>query len=113
MLLTQKHVEKVLFGVSPFDSEHFDAAEWSKGGIYPSPNCIRFHPRVMFACGGSPASVRKGTVSNSYFYVLKSCVLINVTTEGYVGATTVMNQDECVRLCLCFLIHFFDVWMHS
>ena len=33
MLLTQKHKEKVLFGVSPLDSEHFDAADWSKGGI--------------------------------------------------------------------------------
>ena len=32
MLLTQKDVEKVLFGISPFDSEHFDAAERSKGG---------------------------------------------------------------------------------
>ncbi len=73
MLLTQKHEEKALFGVSPYDSEPFDAAEWSKGGISPPPICIRFHPRVMFACGGSLASVRKGTVSDSYFYVLKSC----------------------------------------
>lgn len=36
MLLTQKDAEKVLFGVSPFDSERFDAAERSKGGTLPA-----------------------------------------------------------------------------
>lgn len=88
-----RHMKKkssLVFG--PFDSEHFDVAEWSKGGIYPSPTSTRFHPGVTFACGGIPANVRKGTVSNSYlFFVLKSCVLINVTAEGYDGATTAIN----------------------
>ncbi len=79
MLLTQKDEEKVVFGISPFDSERFDVAEWSNGGIYSPPFCIRFHLGVMFAHGGS---LRKGSVSNSYFYVLKSCVLINVATGG-------------------------------
>lgn len=108
MLLSEEHEEKALFGISPFDSEHFDAADWSKGGISLPPLRIRFHLGVMFARG---RHVKKGAVSDRYFNVLKFCVLINVATGGEDGA---YRCDESRRACASvrvFLILF--VWIHS
>lgn len=44
MFLTQKDAEEVLFGVSSFDSERFDAAERSKGGTLPAATSALLHP---------------------------------------------------------------------
>lgn len=58
--------------------------------------------------------MRKGTVSKTYFQVLKRCVLINVTTEGKDGAPTVMNQDDCVRIFFLYvnIVHKRGLFSH-
>lgn len=57
----------------------------------------------LLSSGSTPNSLqrdshkyKKVTVSITYFYILKSCDLINVATEGHGGAATVMNQNERV-----------------